>query len=143
MLLAGSRNAIRDRLTSISTEAMARTDPLLTSSQALYVIERLIAEGRVSAAAVEKIAAEMASEIQRLETRLALLRGQADSDAAGDSRKISAETRESRRLQGLYMSLIRQVPSNQRARFKQIAKAKGREEAVKALRKVVDPKDQA
>jgi hypothetical protein len=41
----------------------------------------------------------------------------------------------SRALQGQYIGLLRQVPEGDRKRFQDIAKTKGREAAVAALRK--------
>ncbi len=125
---------------------MARTAPL-THSQALYVIDRLVAERKVSPAMVVKIRDEMASEIRDLEERLARLRGGTEANrparttgngtAASAGKTLSAATQASRRLQGQYLNLIRRVPAAQRARYKQLAQTKGREEAVKALRKTL------
>lgn len=118
----------------------------LTHSQALYVIDRLVAERKISAAQVAKIRDEMASEIRELEERLSRLRGAASEESRpaatrartpGKGGQLSAATQASRRLQGLYLNLIRRVPTSQRARYTQIAKTRGREEAVRALRKAL------
>jgi len=120
----------------------------LTPSQALYVVDRLVAERRVSAALIERLRSEMASEIARLEERLAALRGRAKdvwaTDASASTRQeLSAATRASRRLQGQYLNLIRRVPANQRARFRRIAQSEGRERAITEMRKHLDAKRKA
>ena len=123
---------------------MASRTSSLSHAEALYVIDRLIAERRISPAMVARIRSEMASEIQQLEERLASLRGEPKGPAKRRSasstsrQKLSAETQASRRLQGTYLNLIRRVPTNQRGQFKQIARAKGREDAIKALRSFLD-----
>jgi O6-methylguanine-DNA--protein-cysteine methyltransferase len=48
--------------------------------------------------------------------------------------KITPEQVASRQLQGRYLGLIRQVPSSKRGKYQEIAKEKGREAAIKALR---------
>ena len=123
---------------------MASRTSSLSHTEALYIIDRLIAERRISPAMVARIRSEMASEIQQLEERLASLRGEPKGSAKRRSalstsrQKLSAETQASRRLQGTYLNLIRRVPTNQRGQFKQIARTKGREDAIKALRSFLD-----
>lgn len=116
----------------------------LTPGQALYVVDRMMKERRVSGRDVARMALEMTQEIADLERRLAQLR--ADSGArmsarrvpAGatrrKSRPVNAAVAASRRLQGEYMGLMRHVSSRERARMKRIAAEKGREAAVKAMR---------
>jgi O6-methylguanine-DNA--protein-cysteine methyltransferase len=122
-----------------------RTEPL-THSQALYVIDRLVADRKISAAQVAKIRDAMAAEIRELEARLSRLRGAASERSRpalarartpGRGGQLSAATQASRRLQGQYLNLIRRIPAGQRARYKQIAQNQGREEAVRVLRKVL------
>lgn len=115
----------------------------LTPSQALYVIDRMLRERKVSARDVTKMASEMQAEIADLERRLAMLRP--DSDSAGSSRRgasaarrtgrpVNAAVAASRRLQGEYMGLIRHLNVRERARMKKLAAEKGREAAVKQMR---------
>jgi hypothetical protein len=112
----------------------------LAPTQALYVLDALIRQKRISRSEVDQIIREMADEIDRLEKRLEELRGAHQRRrASGRSSPRDAQTAASRKLQGYYMSLIRQVPAQQRGRFKTIAATKGREAAVEALRKVVNP----
>jgi hypothetical protein len=111
----------------------------LSPAEAIYVIERLIADRRITAAQVATIQAEREVEIQQLEERLAMLRGDGKRGRPGRGRAVSAsklspETQASQRLQGIYLNLIRRVPEAERGRFKQMAQTKGREAAVKALR---------
>jgi hypothetical protein len=125
---------------------MAKLSDGLTPSQALYVIDRLIIEKRISPAIVAKIRDEMASEIRELEERLARLRGSEEPRPSSVQRRksprptdgsLSPATLASRRLQGQYLNLIRRIPAPQRSRYKQIALTKGREEAVRALRRTL------
>ena len=113
----------------------------LTPEQAWYVIDRLITERRIPRALVEKMSGERDEEIRRLQARLAQLHGESPSGRKrGRARRapnLSAETQASRRLQGQYLNLIRRVPAAQRPRFQEIAKTKGREAAIRAIRKTL------
>jgi hypothetical protein len=111
----------------------------LTPGKALFVIERLIADKKVTRTQVEKIAGQLDQEISTLERRLAMLRGGEAVSAGAEhrgaqKRPTSAATAASRRLQGQYLGLIRQIPAAQRGRFKKVAATKGRELAVRMLR---------
>lgn len=91
----------------------------------------------------------MWSEMSALEKRIAELRAMAGSvHPVRRVKKVvqrvvkrvrrkatSPEAVASRKLQGQYIAAIRQVPKNQRKRFAAIAKTKGREEAISAIRK--------
>jgi len=50
---------------------------------------------------------------------------------------ITAEQLASRKLQGKYLSLIRQIPASRRAQYSRIAKEKGREAAIRELQSAV------
>lgn len=120
----------------------------LTSGQALYVLSRLIKERRISEAQVSRMVLEMQTEIRDLEQRLALLRANAGGSVgsrAGQprgkhagvrrvSKNVSPETVASRKVQGEYMGLIRHLRPTERARYKKVARAQGREAAIKAMR---------
>lgn len=136
------------------------TSPL-TSGQASYVLERLIAERRVSQGEVSRYLNEMHREISSLEQRLNALRAAAgaaprpataSTGSAARSAKPAAEPRRgpgrpakrqrsaitpqqlaSRQLQGRYLGLIRQIPASRRAQFQKTAKDRGREAAIKEL----------
>jgi len=127
----------------------------LTAAQSQYVLNRLIAERRVTRQEVGRAIAQMQSEIRDLEQRLRLLRQSGDgqltrarrgrgglSDSgnlvgtrhSGPSpQSISPETRASRVLQGKYLSLIRRIPRNRRGKFQKIALQSGREAAINAM----------
>jgi hypothetical protein len=49
-------------------------------------------------------------------------------------RKVSPQQAESRRTQGVYLSLIRRVPKSRRVEYQAIAKEAGREAAIVAMR---------
>ena len=122
--------------------------PQLSPGQATYVLERMIADRRVSAKDVSRYVSEMQREIDELENRLERLR-QATGGAApaarrgrpagaakaqrGRRRRVTAEQEASRKLQGRYLGLIRQIPASRRGPFQRTAKEKGREAAIKDL----------
>jgi hypothetical protein len=111
----------------------------LTPGQALYVIDRLVRERKVSTRDVARMASEMNSEIAELERRLALLRPDATVASSRGARRrsgrpVNAAVAASRRLQGEYMGLMRHMTGRDRARIKKIAATKGREAAVKQMR---------
>ena len=107
---------------------------------AAYVLEKLIAAGRVSRKEIARILAEIGPEIRRLEARLAQLREGLPSAAAvltsgravrgGKRRKSSA----GKALGGTYAGLIRRVPKHQQAEFAEIKSTRGIEAAITALR---------
>lgn len=116
----------------------------LTPGQALYVVDRLLRERRVSARDVSKMASEMREEIRDLERRLAMLRADAGGGtgsrrgpAVGTRRRsatVNPAVAASRRLQGEYMGLMRHMSGRERARIKKVAAEKGREAAVSEMR---------
>lgn len=116
----------------------------LTPGQALYVVDRMVKERRVSGRDVARMASEMNQEIADLERRLAQLRADSGVRASArrgsarptrrKSRPVTAAVAASRRLQGEYMGLMRHLTSRERVRVKKIAAEKGREAAVKEMR---------
>jgi hypothetical protein len=138
------------------------TDRELTPGQASYVLDRLVADRRVTRTEIGRYMSEMQNEIGFLERRLQALRdaaGSAVAAAAGAAiavtavrrrgrppaagkaaaaprarrSPITAEQKASRQLQGRYLGLIRQIPASKRAQYQRIAKEKGREAAVKEM----------
>ena len=119
----------------------------LTPAQSHYVLGRLLEDRQVKSSTVSKLAGEMAGELEMLEARISMLRrltGQAPPSIrarlAGrrkSTRAVSPEVMASRRLQGQYLGLIRQIPARGRKQFKRIAAEQGREAAVNALRKTL------
>lgn len=57
--------------------------PQLSAGQAAYVVERLIAERRISAAEVNRCVSDMHREISALESRLQMLRSSAGAPSSG------------------------------------------------------------
>ncbi|MEO8034865.1 MAG: FaeA/PapI family transcriptional regulator [Acidobacteriota bacterium] len=126
----------------------------LTAPQARYILEKLIDEGKVDALDVRRHLAGMWEEMTILQKRVAELRGFVEpakhpvhtakvavKDVARAvrrrSRKISEETRASYQLQGQYLGYMRQIPEQQRAKYKRLARDEGRETAVAAMKKVL------
>jgi hypothetical protein len=111
----------------------------LTPAQALYVLDRLIRERRITSAAVHSMVGDMDREVRELEQRLASLRGLSSPPRSQVRRRrstkaTSPETMASRRIQGQYLGLVRQIPATQRGKFKKIALEEGREAAIRQLR---------
>ncbi|MGK2859988.1 MAG: hypothetical protein ACSLFQ_22560 [Thermoanaerobaculia bacterium] len=128
----------------------------LNPAQSHYVLSRLIEDKKVSARDVVNYLASMQSEIRALENRLEHLRTLSGTSAparrgrpakAGKAAKtakapkpakrkvvLSPKQRVSRQLQGVYMSLIRQVPKTRRTAYQKLAQEKGRQAAVDQLK---------
>ena len=129
------------------------TSPDLTAGQAQYVVRRILADRRVPISLVRQYLGELDTEIATLEQQLELLRAasgtgvsrrtrspQTDSGRGGKPRRrrnLSPERRESLRLQGHYLALIRQIPARKRPQYKAIVESKGKEAAIAALRRAV------
>lgn len=121
--------------------------PRLNAGQAHYVLERLVSDRRVSAKDVDRIVSDMQREISQLEERLQSLRTAAGAGAPSRAprsaakpaargrrrTRITAEQLASRKLQGRYLGLIRQIPASQRGRYAKTAKLRGREAAIKEM----------
>ena len=131
---------------TIGAMAARANVPPLTPHQARYILEKLIDERTVSAADVRRHLAGMWQEMSFLEKRIAELRGAAGSvqpvkrvkaavKRVRRPRTVSPEVAASQKLQGQYLGYMRQVPEGDRKRFADIAKTKGREAAVAALKK--------
>ena len=134
---------------------MARTKrivPLdLSAGQAQYVVRRLIGDRKTNLSQVQRYLAELNSEIATLEQQLEMLReasgesgarrgsgGGAKAAAGGRRhRNLSPERRESLRLQGHYLALIRQIPARKRGQYKAMVEKRGKEAAIAALRRAV------
>lgn len=134
----------------------------LSPGQAAYVLDRLVADRRISAGEVTRYVSDMGREINDLEQRLESLRAahggivaprrrpgrppRAVSAAAAPAsspataprrrrrgRAITPQQKASRQLQGRYLSLIRQIPASRRGQYQRTAKEKGREAAIKDM----------
>ena len=112
----------------------------LLPAQAQQVLHDLIKDARVTVAEVSRYL-----QIQRLEEQLRSLRGggivrgrAAVARATGAVRRgrrkaITAEQAASRKLQGKYLSLVRQIPVTRRPQYAKIAKDRGREAAIREM----------
>lgn len=137
----------------------------LTPGQAVYVLERLVADRRISQSEVNRYAAQIGGEIRELEARLRRLQSAAGTTVAkpvarrraprsnGAASKaaatpapakkarraprVTAEQLESRKLQGRYLSLIRRIPAGKRAQYTKLASVKGREAAIREMKAVL------
>lgn len=132
----------------------------LSPGQASYVLDRLVADRRVSSNEVQRYLNDMHREIGDLEMRLRSLRevaghairsavqamtpgrrgrrGRAAGAAKAGARRrrrsaITPEQLASRQLQGRYLGLIRQIPASRRGQYQKIAREKGREAAIKEM----------
>lgn len=123
--------------------------PAVNGSQALYILEKLIDEGAVTAADIRRHLSGMWTEMTVLEKRIAELRGVAASvhpvrrakrivQRVAKRVKRAAKTPEaqaSRKLQGQYIAYIRQLPKRARKEYSAIAASDGREAAIDAIKK--------
>ena len=142
---------------------IASSSPSFSPSHAVHILERALAERKLSKADLSRYAAEMHEEISHLESRLASLKdavvgaGKRIGHAiekklkGGDgpfphtekvSRKkkrkpISAERKASMQLQGQYLSLFAKLPKKDRATYKSLAKKEGREKAIAEMKKAI------
>lgn len=122
----------------------SKVPPALTADQARYILEKLIDEGTVSAVDIRRHLAGMWQEMSFLEKRIAELRGVAGSvhpvrrvkaAARRVRRAVSPAQRKSFAMQGQYIGLLRQIPEGDRRTFQDLAKEKGRQAAIAALKK--------
>jgi hypothetical protein len=138
-----------------------KTAPVSFSpAQAVFILERATADRKLSRADVRSYLAQMGEEISSLEARLASLRHAAvdpvkrfvhkveEKVMGGDQpfplkkrkkrvKRVSAEVAASRKLQGQYLSLFRQIPKTKRPTYQKLSKAEGREAAVAAMKKAL------
>jgi hypothetical protein len=133
----------------------------LSPGQASYVLQRLIGDRRITRTDLQHYVNDMRREIGELEERLRSLReatggairsaiqavtpgrrrgrppGSGTDGGAKKRRRrgpITAEQAASRKLQGQYLGLIRQIPAGRRSQYKKTATEKGREAAIKEMR---------
>jgi hypothetical protein len=124
------------------------------------VVERAKTDRRLTDRIIEGYLRDLQEEIRDLETRLQLLRGAAAqklpiratspqnarraapvggtrerSAAAGG--RASAKNTTSRKLQGQYIGFLRQLPRKDRPKYQELARTKGREIAIAAIRKAL------
>jgi len=117
----------------------------ISTADAQQILQDLIRAGKISVGDIARF-----REIRRLEERLQSLRGgggmrgrrpgrpPAAASLAGPAvrrrvRRLSAAGLASRKVQGRYLGLIRQIPASQRGKYTKIAKEKSREAAIKEM----------
>ena len=113
----------------------------LSAEQAQYVLDALVAQGRVRWTQIQKVLKGRLEEIQRLRERLAsletLIRRPGPGTARRGARKrvvrrvLSPKTRALRRLQGKYMGYVRNLKATEKARVKAVREKRGIEAAIK------------
>lgn len=125
-----------------------KQDHTLTPPQAHYVIQRLIAARAVTPSEISRYLSDVGREIRLLEERLETLRLASNGTAPSEPRPAAAKgrarqrrtavpkgrTSASQKLQGSYIGHIRKFPKPARAKYSAIAKAEGREAAIKRMR---------
>ena len=116
----------------------------LLPAQAQQILQDLIKDAKISVAEVGRYL-----QIQRLEEQLRSLRGGgglgrrgsvarvAAAARRGRRKAITAEQAASRKLQGKYLSLVRQIPATRRSQFAKIAKDRGREAAIREMQDAI------
>jgi len=122
----------------------------VTPGQAQWVIERLIAERRVSRVDVQKYVADMGREIHDIETRLAILREAAGKPSAAaptprsvavtrkaGKRRAGAKKGHPRGIAGTLAVLLRSIPAAEHAAINAIRADKGIKAAITAARKAI------
>lgn len=149
---------------------MRKTDALnLTGAQALFVLSKAIAEKKVTRSDVSQYLGEVDREVDALEARIEALRELSGDGVSRPSRKPAARTRAARRkvgqkatakkaaakksppkvsketaasqkLQGVYLSLLRQVPASSKTKYKVIVAKQGREAAIEAMKAALNKK---
>ena len=113
----------------------------ISAADAQQILQDLIRAGKISIGDIARF-----REIRRLEERLQSLRGGGGMRgrrpgkiaAMGQAvrrrvRRLSAAGLASRKIQGRYLGLIRQIPASQRGKYTKIAKEKSREAAIKEM----------
>lgn len=125
----------------------------LTPEQAMYVLDHALGEKKLNQNDVTRYLAASRREIAELEARLAQLRRlggarpqnapvavEPEKAAKPQGKKQaapSAKTLASRKVQGMYLAHIAQIPKKDRPKFKELAKKEGRDAAIAAMRKAL------
>jgi hypothetical protein len=121
----------------------------ITPGQAQWVIDRLIAERRISRVDVQTYVADMGREIHDIETRLAILREAAGKpSAASPTPRRAAGARKAQRragvkkghprgIAGTLAVLLRSIPAGEHAAINAIRVDKGIKAAIAAARKAI------
>ena len=141
--------------------------PNVSPGQAQYILTRAMQDGKIRKSDIAAYSASLQEEINTLEGRLNFLKnamkpavlGAVAATAAGkivravrnrkgtggngaeapvrQKTRVTAATRASRKTQGRFLALIRQIPASKRAHFKKVVKERGREAAIKEMQSVL------
>jgi hypothetical protein len=107
--------------------------------QASFILTKALAERKLTHHDVRRYQTQLQHEITELEVKIAALRSTQIGNDPSKNRKaakpVSRQVAASRKLQGRYLALIRQVPARQRGKYQRIAKKEGREAAIAAMEK--------
>jgi O6-methylguanine-DNA--protein-cysteine methyltransferase len=107
--------------------------------QASFILDKALAERKLTHHDVRRYTTQLQHEITELEVKIAALRSTQNGNEPSQNRKaakpVSRQVAASRKLQGRYLALIRQVPASQRGKYQRIAKRDGREAAIAAMKK--------
>jgi|GEM_PF-2804089 len=136
----------------------------VSPSQAKYIVERAVADGKLSAADINSYMSSLSEEISTLEARLMTLRTtivepvktyvrehfthakdkpaeggdgpfpKTDKKRKKKAKAVTPERKASMQLQGQYLGLLAKLPANQKEKIKKLAKDEGREAAIKAMK---------
>ncbi len=118
--------------------------PAISPGQASYVIDRLLAERKISPSDVRACLADLDREIREIEGRIAALRAAAGHDMRPTRKSQMRQPPRRKRgrpgrpsamqLNGRYMGFYRQIPKNHQAKYSAMREEKGVETAIKAMR---------
>ena len=123
----------------------------LTPGQALFILEKLIDEGKVSASDIRRLLGSMWEEMTTIERRIEELRGAAAPMAhpvraarkvtsrikRAASRFSSSDRAASMKTQGQYLGYLTQIAKEERPKYKALAQASGREAAIAAMKRAL------
>ena len=117
----------------------------VTPAQAKWIVERLVADRRISIADVQKLLSELGGEIEAIERRLASLRSAAghtpvtspaprtDGQAATTRKRVGRRKKgHPRGIAGTLAVLLRSIPAAEHAAIAAIRADKGIKAAIKA-----------
>lgn len=112
----------------------------LSAEQAQYVLDTLMAQGRVRWGQIQKVLKGRLEEIQKLRERLVSLERLVGRAAPAKRRRparkrarraLSPKTRALRRLQGKYMGYVRNLKAAEKARVRAVREKQGIEAAIR------------
>ncbi len=114
--------------------------PQLTVATAMYVLDRLLADKRITAREVAQYVSDLPNEIARVEARLDALRGAKASPLVSPIHKrrrtpVARRTKggNGKALGGKYGGLIRRLPRSEQTPYKEIKARDGIRAAIAAL----------